>query len=155
MRQIVLTGGAIALLDDDDYDQISRLGWPWHVMSGYASHSLSRRPWRVLMHRHIMQPPPGTCIDHINRNKLDNRRLNLRLATNSLNSRNVGPLKNNTSGVRGVWLDKHGKWCAETRYLGKKVYLGRYEHIEDAAAAYQDFDRQANAREAARFLPQK
>lgn len=78
---------------------------------------------------------PDPICDHRNQNRADNRLENLRQATSSQNLINSKMWSNNTSGVKGVSLSQRGKWVAEIRVMKKKVCLGTYENIEDAAAA--------------------
>jgi hypothetical protein len=75
----------------------------------------------VLMHRFIIDAPPGTCVDHRNRQRLDNRRRNLRLVTHGENMMNVGANRGSTSAYCGVsWHSHRRKWVAafRGRYLG-------------------------------------
>ena len=89
------------------------------------------------MHRLIMLPPPGLVTDHINRNGLDNRRCNLRIATHSQNNANKAPMRGKTASVyKGVSKTPYGKWQAMTRTKGKELYLGTFESEIDAAKAY-------------------
>lgn len=77
---------------------------------------------------------PPYLLDHINRDRTDNRIANLRPADRAENGWNANKKKNNTSGVTGVWADKRkGGWCAEIFVRGKKHYLGKYETIEEAS----------------------
>jgi len=70
-------------------------------------------------------------IDHINGIKDDNRIENLRAATGSENMYNIGVLKSNTSGVKGVyWVTGRCKWRAGIRYGGKRYYLGMFDDLE-------------------------
>ena len=70
-------------------------------------------------------------IDHINRQKTDNRLVNLRNATQQQNMCNVPRKRTNTSGVRGVsWQSQSGKWQVEVKSDGKRYYLGSYRDIE-------------------------
>lgn len=86
------------------------------------------------LHRIIMHPPNGYGIDHINRNKLDARKCNLRVCTQSQNTLNVGPRSDCKSGVRGVWFDVfRKKWAAQISKGGKRVSLGRFGSLEEAA----------------------
>lgn len=79
---------------------------------------------------------PKEMLDHINRNRLDNRIENLRKSENYLNMRNAGPYKQNSSGVRGVsWSDKSKRWVAAIMDRGRNFHLGSYKSIEEAAAA--------------------
>jgi len=77
---------------------------------------------------------PKHQIDHINHIKDDNRLINLRKATSRENKKNAPLRKDNKSGVVGVCIHKPTqKWSAEIKVNGEKVYLGLFEHIEDAA----------------------
>ena len=78
----------------------------------------------------------GQCVDHINKNKADNRKKNLRCCERSENDRNRSLYSCNTSGVAGVYFDKQRKkWVASITYNHKKVYLGRYAVKEEAILA--------------------
>lgn len=80
---------------------------------------------------------PKLTVDHINRDKSDNRIRNLREATFSQNSQNIGMHRRNSSGVKGVVYDKRdGKWAAYIRVNNRGYNLGRYATIEEARAAY-------------------
>ncbi len=80
---------------------------------------------------------PEKHIDHINGDKLDNRISNLRLATRSQNLGNRGVQKNNTSGAAGVsWQKSVGRWQAKIMHEGRDRYLGTFDRVEDAKAAY-------------------
>lgn len=80
---------------------------------------------------------PKIQVDHINGNKLDNRKKNLRLATNQQNQYNVGLRKDNTSGYKGVsWYKKGKKWHAAIRNGNKSIHLGYFKTAVEAARAY-------------------
>lgn len=79
---------------------------------------------------------PEEEIDHINRNRADNRWENLQQATRSQNLYNTGMLKNNTSGFKGVCATKAGNWEAAITIGNKKRYLGRFGTPEEAHEAY-------------------
>ena len=80
---------------------------------------------------------PADQVDHINGDRLDNRLINLREATNTENSHNVGLKINNTSGYKGVcWHTATNKWVARIKINGKRKYLGLFTHAEEAHAAY-------------------
>jgi hypothetical protein len=76
---------------------------------------------------------PRNQIDHINGDKADNRLVNLREATNMENCMNMKTTRRNTSGVKGVYWDSWArKWRAEIRVYGKKIYLGKFENLDEA-----------------------
>ena len=80
---------------------------------------------------------PENDVDHINGQRADNRLCNLRRATRSQNNINAVRPKDNTSGYKGVMASR-GKWLARIGVNRKKVFLGRFDSIEDAAQAYAD-----------------
>lgn len=81
---------------------------------------------------------PSKQIDHINRNRSDNRLENLRLATSVEQGQNTGIPKNNTSGYKGVWFHKPTeRYVAEIKHRRKKHHLGYFNTVEEAATAYQ------------------
>jgi len=85
------------------------------------------------MHRVILKTPQGMETDHINQNKLDNRRSNLRACTKSQNMMNQGLTKANTSGYKGIIWDKNReKWMVRLMFNNKNIHLGRYLNIKDA-----------------------
>lgn len=84
-------------------------------------------------------PQNKECVDHIDRNKLNNHFLNLRFATNSENGMNRSKQKNNTSGYIGVVFDKkNNKYTAQYKLNGKMKHIGRYVTAEQASKAYQE-----------------
>jgi len=105
-RIIYLKKGKVAFVDWEDYPDISQFKW-FFWGKKYVGRNKSRsenngRLGAEMMHLRILRPPPGMKCDHINLNKLDNRRHNLRLATNSQNGANVKKSRSNTSGYKGV-----------------------------------------------------
>lgn len=127
MKLIQLTQGKSAIVDDADFEWLNQ--WKWRYTHGYArrAHYVdSRRVGDIHMHRLVNNTPDGGFdTDHINRNKLDNRRSNLRTATRSQNNFNTPAPMNNTSGVKGVWWSKQWKrWYAQIRVNGKTHSLG-------------------------------
>jgi hypothetical protein len=88
------------------------------------------------MHRELLSAPAGLEVDHINGDKLDNRRANLRLATIGQNRQNAARRKDNTSGVKGVsWKRGENKWRARIVVDGKERHLGLFDRLEDAERA--------------------
>ena len=87
----------------------------------------------IHLHRIIMDCPDGLIVDHINHNKLDNRRSNLRICTNQENLWNCKGYSNNTSGHTGVrWNKNDNKWSADITVSYKRIHLGLFVNIEDA-----------------------
>lgn len=102
---------------------------------GGGRHSAKYRTNR--MHRLITQAKRGQIVDHINRNRLDNRKENLRIVTRSENTLNRGANKNNTSGYKGVyWRSDLGKWVSLITFKYKTHCLGFYDSKNEAAKAY-------------------
>jgi len=96
---------------------------------------------KKLLHRIIMSPPDNLQIDHINKNTLDNRRCNLRVCTNSENQMNRGKTRSNTSGYKGVNLEKkkqRKKYRARITANKTTHYLGNFEKPADAGKAYKE-----------------
>ncbi len=81
---------------------------------------------------------PTNHIDHINGNKIDNRLVNLREATNHQNQANAAIRKDNKSGLKGVWWHSRDKcWCSKIRINGKSRHLGYFDTAEEAHAVYR------------------
>lgn len=140
MKQIPLTQGLFAIVDDVDFEAISKFKWCAHKHRGgrfYAVRKGEKRCSLILMHRMISGAGPSLVVDHINHNGLDNRRENLRVCTNVENLRNANLSKNNSSGFKGVsWSKDKNKWEAYITIGGKKKSLGKYTEASDAAQAY-------------------
>lgn len=142
MKEIQLANGkGIAIVDDCDYDLVSK--YKWHIHSrGYAVTTLPRNPETkkqktIRMHRLIMNPPDNMDIDHFNHDTLDNRRENLRICTTANNGGNRVKNKGVTSSLyKGVTLSKYRKLVAQIRFEGKYIHLGNYANEIDAARAY-------------------
>lgn len=138
MKRIPLTQGKYAIVDDEDFEELSKVRWYYDYR--YAARNLPRcnKIQRTIrMHQVVMQTPKGMDTDHINGNKLDNRRENLRICARSQNHANKNKLSNNTSGFKGVTFDKRlQKWLAQIYIQNKKIYIGVFEKTEDAARAY-------------------
>ena len=138
MRKIQLINGGSALVDDIDFNELNK--FKWHLTAGYASRTArsNGKGFTVLMHRVIVKPGHGQRIDHISGNKLDNRRSNLRLATNQQNLCNRGKTQKNTSGFKGVfWSYPCAKWRAQIAVNGHPKHLGVFDNKEAAYFAYR------------------
>lgn len=120
-------------VDREDYELLSRHKW-YLSPKGYAIGKIDRK--MLLMHRLILNPGNNQT-DHINGDKLDNRKENLRMCTNAQNQMNKGLQSNNTSGYRGVYWNKaRNRWGAVIKLNGKQKHLGQHRKIEEAALAY-------------------
>jgi hypothetical protein len=121
------------LVDDGDSYLLSM---KWSITrEGYARLTVPLNGERFI-HRIIAGAQPGEEVDHIDRNTLNNKRSNLRIATRQQQGFNRGLFKNNTTGYKGVSFHR-GKWQASIRVNGILEYLGRFTTPEKASEAYQ------------------
>lgn len=146
---IQLTQGYVAIIDAADAD-LAQFKWTAHLKKGrdavYAYRHIRTdggKIERVFLHRLILCRMMqrtfacGELADHINRDGLDCRRANLRVATPSQNQANRKSRKDAIGGLKGaVWDKARGKWQAKIRAFGKNVFLGRYETAIEAHQAY-------------------
>lgn len=143
-RKIPLTRGKYAIVDIEDYEKLKQ--YKWHIRGGKSSRTFyavrtvgtGKNRKYINMHRVIMDAPDGMFVDHINGNGLDNRKANLRLATNAQNSRNKAKRKNTAnSKYKGVKRIKGSfRWYAVICHNYKQIYLGSFDTEKDAALAY-------------------
>ena len=137
MSQVIpLTKGKFALVDDQDFELL--LPYRWRLNSkGYAirSYSVGGKEILVALHREIMQPPSGLVVDHIDHDKLNNTRANLRIITQQQNLMNRRLFKNSTIGFKGVTY-QHGKWLARIEKDGHVIQLGFHTDLKAAALVY-------------------
>ena len=140
MKTIGLTQGKVALVDDEDFELLSQFRWYFQTPMGYARTTIGER--KVYMHRLILKcEVPSIQVDHINGDKLDNRRENLRIATASQNQANKPKYKKKCSSIyRGVCYEPSStskkKWCASILENGTRHYLGHFHTEQEAALAY-------------------
>ena len=142
MKRIKIGKGLLwALIDDEDYDRINSMSWQikrdHHTT--YAKHveiNPDGSTSNTLMHRLIISCPPGSVIDHIDGNGLNNQRSNLRKCTNKQNSRN-SESRRGTSIYKGVVYRKDvHKYRARIRVYYVGLHIGHYEEEITAAKAY-------------------
>jgi len=143
-RKIPLTRGKYAIVDVEDFEKVNK--YKWHIRGGKTSRTYyavrivgtGKNRKYISMHRVITDAPDGMVVDHINGNGLDNRKANLRLATNAQNARNKPKRKNTAnSKYKGVKRIKGSKrWYADIGYNYKKIYLGSFDTEKEAALAY-------------------
>ena len=144
MKKVPLTKGYMAIVDDADYELVSRYKWQANeqrrkdgsIKIVYAQGHLPGNK-SLLMHRLILGLTDSKIqADHQDHNGLDNRRENLRLATFNQNRQNSRAQVNNTSGFKGV-VRSRKKWVARIRIDGRERYLGCFAKREEAAEAYK------------------
>lgn len=152
-RIIHLSKGCVALVDEEDYDNLMQ--WNWYCCTtGYAKH----RSWEkdgerlyMVMHRVIMKAKKGQEVDHINGNRQDNRRANLRIATRKQNASNSKKRKDGLSSkYKGVThinrshtckdgtVSVYDFWRAYIQKDNKYKSIGFFKTEEEAARAYDD-----------------
>ena len=137
MKIIELTQGHVAIVDDHNYERLSKFKWRYFTngRTNYAVTGQHRDGTFTFMHHLILPPVEGRNVDHENGNGLNNLELNLRYASKSQNQANRGKTKTNSSGFKGVFKCKHG-WMARIKFEGKLIYLGHFKTAEEAAIAY-------------------
>jgi len=169
MKKINLTRDQVTLVDDEDYEKV--LYWhekdrptkwyaTWTASGFYAEKRLTEKQIEsinteypgllgdsknLLMHRLIMEAPRGMSVDHINGDRLDNRKQNLRVCTHSQNCANKPPRRDSATGLKGVWKSKEKCSKPFWAYIGPpggngkvKISLGYFETAELAAMAYDE-----------------
>jgi len=147
VKEIILSGNkGIALVDDDDFNELNQYKWRFVKDNGdlcYAQTNIKSEKTRcgyttVRMHRVILKLQYNESIDHINHNGLDNRKINLRTCNSSQNSGNRRKTKNKTSSrYKGVSLYKRNKkWDVSIYFNYNRIYLGCFDTEELAALAY-------------------
>lgn len=132
MKEIKLTKGKIAIVDDEDFEMISMFKWQVNGC-GYAVSN--KNGVKISMHRLIAKTPEGMLTDHINGDRLDNRRCNLRICTNKENARNLKPNPKSAVKSKGVSL-QWGKYRASITVDGKRKSLGVFNYEKEASNAY-------------------
>lgn len=132
---IKLTQGKKTIVDDEDFEILSRYKWCYNT--GYAVRNIYpvdwKHPVKIFMHRQILGDIKKDLIDHINQNPLDNRKVNLRVATKSQNAINCKIYRSNSSGIKGVgWYKKANKWLVQLTINHRKLYLGLFKDFNEA-----------------------
>jgi hypothetical protein len=143
-KEIKLTQGKVAIVDDDMYDYLNQ--WKWclrptgngifYAIRGFRNRKKSKVK-SISMHRQIMNPDKGYVIDHIDGNTLNNQKINLRICTQSQNCSNQKISIKNTTGFKGVRFNKiNNKYYSKITVNRKNIYLGGFIDPIDAARAY-------------------
>lgn len=139
MKEIPLTQGKVALVDDEDYEELMKYKWHYdhNIYTGmsYAVGYIGNNK-KIRMHRFIMKSPDNTVCDHINRNTLDNRKENLRNVTISQNAMNRKATSRNKLGLKNISFRKeNSKFRVQIEMNGKIVFYNQYETLEEAIQA--------------------
>ena len=144
MKEVIVTQHNkvyTALVDDEDFERCIQRKWTLTTF-GYAVSRVPGKTYKqgyyIQMHQFIINGLVRKgLIDHIDRNKLNNQKANLRIADKSINTINRGMRSDNTSGFRGVFWDKtKSNYLVQIMDYGKLIYIGRFKNKEEAAQAY-------------------
>lgn len=135
MKEIPLSRGIVALVDDADFEWLNQ--YKWHVSPSDGKHlyAAARINGKYIRMHKVLSP--DVMVDHRDGNGLNNQRLNLRPATDAQNSRNTKKRNGTTSRFKGVYWDKqHRKWRTQIAVLPKRFHIGLFHSEEEAAKAY-------------------
>lgn len=142
MKKIKLSKGKVALIDDEDFEYLSKYKWYANEDNKTGKYYAKRAIYingkqvKIPMQRVILNAPFNMEIDHINGNTLDNRRTNLRICTHAQNCKNC-IRKKGVSKYRGVyWYKNTKRWKSQISIDNKRISLGYYKNEIDAAIAY-------------------
>jgi hypothetical protein len=145
MKEILLTQGQVALVDDQDFEWLLKYKWYAQWNTDTCSYGAARsirengKKKTVLMHRAIMNARPNQQVDHRNHNTLDNRRENLRLCTHGENQHNQRPQIGCSSKYKGVsWHKARNKWVVYIHLNDQQFHLGCFADEVEAAHVYDD-----------------
>jgi len=140
MKRIRLTQKKWAKVDDEDFVHLNKWKWRFNSPGDAVRWTLGSHKIRklIILHREIMSPPVSKVVDHINHDRLDNRKTNLRICSRSENCRNSVKSSLNTSGYKGVyWDDTRKRWRTHIRINKlKRIKLGDFTSKLEAARAY-------------------
>jgi hypothetical protein len=131
--KLILRDKTEVLIDTEDVERLRKYCW-YKMSTGYIGRREGKKI--VLMHRTLLSPISGQCIDHINGIRTDNRKSNLRACTYSQNNMNLAIRNNNKSGVKGVSFNRfNNKWVAQIGVNHNNIRLGEFKKFEDAVEA--------------------
>ena len=148
MKRIPLTKGKYAIVDDEDYSELAKHKW---YASGKGKYVYAIRDIRgkgegnrktIIMHRVILNAPDGMEVDHINGDRLDNRKKNLRICSHRENIRNQKKANSSTKTSKYKGVDYHrghyrvGRWRVRIGYNYKQICIGMFRNEIEAAKAY-------------------
>jgi len=125
--------------DADDFDKIKSFTW---YISGKDKLKTCINTYGKPLYKFVLSAPSGYEIDHVDRNRLNNRKSNLRICTHQQNQFNQDLQSNNSSGVIGVRFYKaRNKYVARIKFCGRDIHLGYYENIKNAMQARNEAAR--------------
>lgn len=128
------------LIDKEDQHLLSINSW--RIVKGYVQRHRPKGQKEIMLHRLIIACPKGMYVDHINGNKLDNRRSNLRIVTPSQSIMNTKRCSDSLSKYKGIsWHKKNKRWFAKIVINGKNKHLGSFKSSKEAAIAYDNSAR--------------
>ena len=137
-KQIPLTCGAVALVDDEDYDRVAVFNWTRDA-NGYVCRKVTVRPGvrkKIMLHRFILRAPAGYDVDHKDGDLLNCTRDNIRIAHRWQNAHNRGACVGSRSPYKGVYISRQRRPYAQITVNGKKYHIGTFNTEEEAARAY-------------------
>jgi hypothetical protein len=133
VRLIPLGDGFYAYVDAADYEWLRQ--YSWRLENGYAARYEKGK--RIFMHRQIMEPPKGMVVDHIDGNRANDCRFNLRVCTLAENQHNRRRRRDSRSRFKGVFFSKRRRqWYATCRVARKRQWRGYFDDEIEAARAY-------------------
>jgi hypothetical protein len=137
---VPLADGTEAIIDAEDAELVGQ--YNWSLSHGYVVTNLplgNGKHRTLQLHRLVMGGPEGKLVDHRSNDPRINQKEFLRVATNAGNSQNAKMRDDNTSGHKGVcWNRQLKKWQASIRHEGKRIHLGLFTEVEEAAKAYRE-----------------
>jgi len=129
-----LKSGHHILIDDEDFERVSQYRWGMYPSCRYVTATINGKTTSI--HRFVMNAEQGQYVDHINGDRLDNRKSNLRFCSHRANTQNRKLNKNSTTGIKGVCKLKNGRYRAKIGNNGDRLNLGVWETERDATIAY-------------------
>ena len=146
MKEIPLTRGYAAIVDDEDYERFSRFKWKADVRKSGAVYAKRFEEKMVngvrfrrsfYLHREIMgSAGRHSLVDHTDQNTLDCRKKNLRTCSHAENLRNRPKRKNTASKLKGVRKTPSGRFVSKITFQYRDIHIGTFDTEADAAIAY-------------------
>ncbi len=148
MKQIPLSKGKFAIVDDEDFERANQFKWCWFSSKSAGRNSLgyacrnqreNGKKKMIFLHRFIVNAPEGFEVDHKDSDGLNCRKENLRICTGSQNLHNQLAREGGTSRFKGVtWAKRDKKWAARICFEYKRISLGHFADEVEAAKAYDE-----------------